>query len=165
MENQEGEKETEIAKVLVSWRAQEFAHYERDKNWYALWLITSLTGIILAIIFKNFLFAIFIFFAALAIFVHALQEPRVISFKITARGIVISDRLYPFEELESFWIIYEPPHIKELIIKSKRILMPQINIPIGDENPVKIRQALLEFLTEKEQKHSLIDSISRWLRL
>jgi len=151
-QKEEVAEETEIAKTILSWQAPEFQKYERSQNWFLLWLIISIVAIAMAIIFKNFLFAIFLVFAALAVFIHALQEPKTITFKITARGVLIDEKLYHFEDLESFWIIYEPPQIKTLILKSKRLLVPQLNIPIGNENPVKIRQALLDFLPEKEQR-------------
>ena len=157
-------KEKEIAKVFVSWQAREFTKYEKDKNWFAIWLIISITIVTIAIIFKNFLFAIFAIFAALAVFIQALQEPRIITFKITARGLLIDRKLYNFLDLESFWIIYEPPEVKELYIKSKKLFIPQISISINKENPVKIRQALLNFLPEKEQRQSLVDIIARLLR-
>ena len=158
-------EETEIAKVVLSWQAPEFQKYERSQNWFMLWLIISIVAVAIAIIFKNFLFAIFLVFAALAVFIHALQEPKTATFKITARGVLIDGKIHSFEDLESFWIIYEPPQVKTLILKSKKLLVSQVNIPIGSENPVKIRQALIDFLPEKEQRESLIDLISRLLKL
>ena len=80
------------------------------------------------------------------------------------KGLKIDENIYAFDHLKSFWIFYDPPEIKFLSIESKKIFMPRIIIPIADENPNKIREFLLKYLPEIEQRESLIDILARRLR-
>jgi hypothetical protein len=98
------------------------------------------------------------------IYIYALKQPRIINFKISGKGITIEDKLYTYQELKSFWIFYEAPEIKELSIRSKKLLMPLIKIPLDEQDPTLIRRTLIKFIPEIKQEQSLVDIISRNLK-
>ena len=153
-----------LGKPLLEWEAPEFTEYEKNSNWFGLWLIISVTAVALAVIFGNYLLAIFLALAAISVFLQGLKKPRIIKFTITPRGIGIGNIYIPYEDMESFWILYEPGQTKELLLKTKRVRMPNVVVPIDKENPVRIRQLLVDFVPEKEQKQSLIDIVMRIMR-
>ncbi|MDP3784660.1 MAG: hypothetical protein Q8R12_01115, partial [bacterium] len=72
--------------------------------------------------------------------------------------------LYPYDDLKSFWLNYDPPHVKELYVISKKVLLPQLSIPLGQTDPNQIREHLLKFLEEREIQESLADAIARFFR-
>lgn len=148
----------------IEWTTSEFKKYKRKKNWFILPALTALILIIIAILLKNFLFAILIIFAALAVYIYAQKEPRKIKFSISGEGIQIEQTIYKYEDLKSFWIFYEPPEVKELSIRSKKMFMPYIKLPLGDQNPAKIRKLLLRFLPEKKHPESIIDEWTRRIK-
>jgi len=117
-----------------------------------------------AIFTGNFLFALLIALTFFSLLVYALKKPSLIRVAITSRGVKVSRTLYKYENLESFWIFYSPDGIKELSLKSKKMIMPYIKIPLGKANPVKVRRALVKYLPEKRQEESLLDNLSRNLR-
>jgi hypothetical protein len=149
---------------LIAWSAPEFTKYEKDFSWFAI------TGIIAAIIFaislftKNYVFAIVIILSVFSLYIWSQKEPRKYKFKINPKGITIGKNTYSYDNLKSFWIFYDPPKIKYLSVESKKIIMPRIVIPIGEEDPNKIRELLIKFLPEKEQEESLTDVLGRHLR-
>lgn len=165
MQSHSHNEDLQTGKIFIEWRAPEFIAHEHTQRWYLAWLLGALAAITVAVIFKNFLFALFILLAAIALLLQSQRNPRVITYAITARGVLVGERLYKFEDLESFWVMYEPPHTKELLIASKLWLSPQFSMPIHDANPVRIREILIQFLPEKEQKPSLIDWLIRILKL
>jgi hypothetical protein len=91
------------------------------------------------------------------------RKPRIISFEISGRGIKIAKRLYPYDNLKSFWIHYDPPRKSELSLESKKAIMPYITIPLGDIDPNIIRDRLIKLLPEKKHEESIIDNISHYL--
>lgn len=73
--------------------------------------------------------------------------------------------IYEFNNMHSFWIFYEPPHIKLLSLHMKGKFVPYIHMPIHEEDPVKIREILLDFIPEVQHEMTLVDTLERLLRL
>lgn len=90
-------------------------------------------------------------------------KPKIHNFEVSDAGIKIDDEDYYFTDLSSFWILYEPPLFKDLILKSKKTLSTKIVIPLGQADPVMIHRKISEYLPEKEEKKSLIDLIGKLL--
>jgi len=90
-------------------------------------------------------------------------KPKMHSFEVSDAGIKIDDEDYYFTDLSSFWILYDPPLFKDLILKSKKTLSTKIVIPLGQADPVMIHRKISEYLPEKEEKKSLIDFIGKLL--
>ncbi len=141
--------------INIEWQAPEFEKHEKGPKWFILVGIFALAIFTISLFMKNYIFAAMIIIAVFTIFIYALKEPRVINFKIDGKGIAIAQKLYSYSDLESFWIFYEPPQIKELSIKSKKWLMPFLKIHLADQNPLPIRQALIKFIPEELQKSGL----------
>ncbi len=148
----------------LTWTAPEFTKHKKDAGWFITGGVIALALLIFALYGKNFLFALIIILAAFSVFVWSQKEPQRIQFSLTPKGVAIGKTIYSFDNLESFWIFYNPPEIKYLSIISKKLFMPKIAIPIGNEDPDEIREILIEFLPEKEQHESLIDVLGRHLR-
>ena len=84
-------------------------------------------------------------------------------FSVTSHGIRVGSRLYPFEDLRSFWIFYDPPLFKEISLRSKKTFMPVIRAPLGELDPIRLRHILLRFLREEEEETSVVDIIAKRL--
>jgi len=150
--------------IDIQWQAPEFEKYEKGPGWFIVLGIFALIIFTIVLLMKNFIFAILIILALFTIFIYALKEPRLVTFKISGKGITIDTKIYSYDELKSFWIFYEPPQIKELSLKSKKLLMPLIKIPLKEQNPTLVRGALIKFIPEQKQEQSLIDIVARNIR-
>jgi len=148
----------------IQWSALEFIKHDKNPLWFITGGVIAAIFLIFAIWTKNFIFALIIVLAAFSIFIWTQKKPRKIVFSLTGKGLKIEDNFYAFDHLKSFWIFYEPPEIKYLSVESKKLFMPRIIIPIGEENPNKIREFLLKYLPEEKQHESLIDILARRLR-
>lgn len=129
--------------------------------------VLGLIGIALIAYFAisgNYL-ASFLFFLAGATVAMSIfrrdKNPKPIKCKIKSEGIQVNNELFPYENLKSFWIFYDPPYHQELSIRSRKALTGYIRIPIGEEDPVKIRELLLKFIPEKRQEEAMVDSFAR----
>ena len=153
-----------MPKNHLKWTAPEFKQYKKNQSWFIVAGLIAAGLFIWALLTKNLLFALLIGLSYFSITVFALKNPREINLAITAKGIKIDKTLYEFDNLKSFWIFYEPPHVKELSLRSKKTIMPYIKIPLGKQNPVEARRLLLKYLPERKHKESLIDNFARSLR-
>jgi hypothetical protein len=52
-----------------------------------------------------------------------------------------------------------------LSLHSKKTFLPYIQIPIGNANPIKIRETLLQYLPEIKQEFSALDRLERMIGL
>ena len=158
------EKPAQQFLTLVKWQTPEFEYHEKSSDWYWAVGIITVGFFALAIILKNFLFALMILLAGFTFAMYGAKKPKTVSFALTSRGIKIENVLYPYDDLKSFWLNYDPPRVKELYIISKKVLLPQLSIPLGQANPNEIREHLLKFLEEKEIQESFADVIARFFR-
>ena len=148
----------------IEWTAYEFEYHKKDKQWFLVFWIISAGIFSSLLILKNVFGAATIALFVVVLYMYAIKKPGKIYCKLSDEGIIFNDRLFPYNTIASFWILYEPP-VKELILISKHKLMPKVNIPIGKANPVEIREFLLKNgISEKEEEESLSEILARMLR-
>jgi hypothetical protein len=139
---------------LISWNAPEHLHYDKKPDWY--WVVGVITLALAAgaFIFSQWITGIFIIVAAVALVLHASRPARTIYFEINDRGLVIDHTLYPFLNLDSFWIPHDsmPP---KMLIKSQKMFMPYIVIYIDEVDPEEVREVLLRYIAETEHQESV----------
>ena len=117
----------------VTWEAPEHHHIEKGHDWFWALGLLAVAGATAAFIFGNVLFGLVILLGAITMVVFALQDPRVIPFAVLTRGIRIGNELYPYTTLESFYLDEEHYRGPHLFIKSKKLFMPLLILPIPEE--------------------------------
>ena len=148
----------------ISWQTLEYTYYPKSNDWYWSVGIIAVGLFIVAYIQRNFLFGVLVLLGGFSVLLYGARQPKKIEVTITGQGIQIDDRLFPHEELKSFWVFYMPGDVKELSLKLEKTLAPYLRIPLGDANPSDIRTFLLNYLPEKKQEDSLIDALMRYLQ-
>lgn len=138
----------EHGRIWAEWLFDEYPQHERNRVWY-FWFIVIVAGLIVyAILANNPLFAVIIFMVAFIIFFQGRKQPNQIKFQITEDGLILDDKIYEYNRIGQFWIIYNPPDVKELFFDFKNSLRPEMSIPLQNMNPVRIREFLLKYLKE-----------------
>lgn len=147
------------------WEAPEYEHHERSNDWYWAMGIMVVALLVVAFFIESILFGLLVLLSGFSLGLYGARKPLTVSFGIGPRGVRISDKVYFFEDLKSFWVRYDPPYTKELVIESKKAVMPHVTIPLSDTDPVAVRQYLLKFLPEEKIEESLITTVGRLLKL
>ncbi|MEX0672602.1 MAG: hypothetical protein WDZ82_03200 [Candidatus Paceibacterota bacterium] len=151
----------------LEWSTLEHEHLNKTADWYWAVGLIALSIAMASIIFGNFLFAILIVIAAIALMIQSLNGPAEMNIAITSRGVVINKKLYPFNTLESFWVENdeESQEGPKLLAKSHKILMPLIVIPINEEevDPEDVTDYMLDFVDEEELFEPLSQKIMEWM--
>lgn len=152
---------------LLRWTVDEFERYERGPVWYAAMIALALGLLLYSVVTQNFLFAVIILMFGVIIGLSSLREPQKLPFAITSRGIGIGGRFFSFKEFGSFWILYEPPHVKNIYLEFKHAIRPHMVIPLYEENPLAVREMLLQYLSEDagQEDEPLSDVLGRVLKL
>lgn len=153
----------EIPAYYISWQAPEYLHFEKTRNWTITLFAIGAAFAIMAIAAGNYFGAVLAALATFVVYLFGHRPPQSIAHKITPLGIETNGRIYLFDELQSFWILYHPP-VKELILHSKKAFMPLIHLQLEYTDPNEIREILLEFLPEKEEEEPLSHIIAHLLK-
>ena len=157
----------EQGKSVVSWQIDEYPRHERSVLWYVGATTIGLALLIYALVTLNFLFAFVIMMFGIIMLITATRTPGKITVAIKEDGIAVGRRFMPWKDLEKFWIIYEPPTVKSLYLDFKMMWRPHLAIPLGSNNPVAVRAALLKYLEEDLAKEDepLSDYVGRLLKI
>lgn len=151
--------------ILHAWQAPEFEVYEKSRTWYLVVGLILLGIITYALVFNNPIMAIVFILIGVVGYLYSEKQPRILDFAITSKGILAGKYLYEFENMDSFWIFYDPPHTKTLSINMRVSAVPFVYMPLEDEDPTVIREMLIKFIPEEKQEAGLLDAIERFLHL
>ncbi len=143
----------------ISWKVLEYKKKEKTVDWYWAVIIIALSICVIAFILGDGLFSIFIIMATIVVFTLSKNNPRLIDVTIDKRGFIIDKDMYPFATLEEFWIDVTEKDAPKILLKSKKLIMPLIIVPIEEYHHLDIRDFLLEFLPEKELHEPLSQKI------
>lgn len=155
-------------KLLTSWDFPEFQKHTRSIIWYLITGLVIIGLIAFAISTQGYLFLGIIILYIFISYIRAKRDPQLLQIQIFEDGIQISDNtFYEWKDIKQFWIIYEPPEIKNLYLEFKTGFKPSITISLEDQNPIKVRKILLQYLMEDTEKEneSFSDGFSRLLKL
>lgn len=150
-----------------SWHFPEFQRHERGAAWYIIFFVIAGLLITYCLVTFNLLFLVIILISGSLVLFTNRHQPNQLAATLWEDGITINDKLYRYDDLSSFWIIYRPPEIKYLYFKFKSSLRPDLVIPLENANPVSVRQTLLRYLTEdtKKEDESVAEAITRTYKL
>lgn len=117
----------------VTWEAPEHYHNEKRGDWYWALGIITVCSAFASIFLGNPLLGILIILAGAVMALVSSRQPAVLPFAVTTRGVRIGEVLYPYGTLESYCIDAENTYAPLLLVKSERVFMPLIIMPIPEE--------------------------------
>jgi hypothetical protein len=163
-------KETQLpdyGKKLTAWDFQETPKHERSLLWYIITGVIFLGLVLYSTLSSNFLFTLIIFLGGATFLFSSFKPARKINFEIYQDGIIINNIFTPFTDLKKFWLIYNPPEIKTLYITQNNIFKNELSIPLEQQNPVRIREILLDYLKEdlNQEEENFVDLLRRRMKL
>ncbi|QQR84108.1 hypothetical protein IPJ72_02855 [Candidatus Peregrinibacteria bacterium] len=153
-------------RTLLEWHTPEFINHPKSKQWF----LTA--GVLMILVIGYAIYSnaattaiVFILLAGVYALTHN-QSPKIISVQITELGIKVADRLYAYNMINSFWIVYNPPFVQTLNLKLGNKTSTHLVIQLNEQNPVELRKLLSAEIPEVEgQDERLIDLFIRLLRL
>ncbi len=152
----------------LEWSALEYEERERSADWFWALGIIVVCSSVAAIIFGNYFFAVLLFLSGLLLGFFAVKKPDLVSYEINDKGLKIRTQIYPYENIKSFWVQIDTTGEGQLkptlFIKSQRIIMPVISIPIEDSAAEDIHSIMLaKNVVEEEMKEHASQKIMEYL--
>jgi hypothetical protein len=87
----------------IRWEAPEFEHRPKTARWYWVTIIVAIVLLVIAIWQRTFLFGLFIVVAEILVIVWAAEEPPIIKFDLSEKGLRIGERkFFPMREMRAF---------------------------------------------------------------
>ncbi len=156
----------DFGKPLIGWKAPEFVKQERGKTWYMMAGISVILLIAWGIFTDSITFILVIVLLAGVFFLMRNHEPKEVDVVITNGGILLGNTFYPYEEIQTFWIIFKPPLVRVLNLRINKGLIRDISIQLEGQNPSDIRLVLGGEVPEwKNKTEGLTDILIRVLKL
>ncbi len=150
---------------LISWSGHISAHEPK------LGMVIGTIGVLLVAavwgIFHNNIVGSILFVLLAAMLGHHFYADRETGyFELNHKGVWAHNKFHAYHDIESFWIDYHPHiNVKELSLHLKKRHMPYLKIPLHDQNPVQIRQLMLDFIPEIPHHDGFAEIMARKLGL
>lgn len=144
----------------LQFSAPEYYHRHKTADWYWTVGIIAVAAAVTAIILNNVLLAILIVLAAFSLSMHAARPPKDLEITISNVGVTVGKYQYLYSNLESFWL--EHHGRPRLLIKTKRVIMPHIIVPVqhlSENDKEQVRELLRNKIAEEEQTPPLLEQI------
>lgn len=153
-------------KEEISWTAPEYIHYPKSRLWFGVLLFVGAGLIIYFLTQRDFLTALLFVLLLIVLFYFARKHPQTLHIHITHTGLKINNLKLPYQQIKSFWIVYDPPEVKTLNFETAAYLNRFLTLQLENEDPVQIRQFLLQFLSEDlDRGEYFTDKLSRHLKI
>lgn len=149
--------------TVFSWEVDEYIERDRSNDWFWTVGLIVLTGIVISIILKNFVFAMFLLVAAGTLSVFIFRKPERLAVTIDNRGVQIEHTFYPYKELKQFWV--EPEEggrngVRQVFFITSRTVIPELSIELTEDvDADKLRSYLLRKIPEGEIQESLAHQV------
>src|SRR3989339_113120 len=135
----------------LEWFALEYEEKERSTDWYWALGVIVITSSIASIIYNNYFFAALLLISGILLGFFAIKKPDIISYELNTDGLKIRNQLYPYKNIKSFYVQSGEKPI--LFIRSERVFMPVIEIPIENNLTSSIHSIMIsKNVVEEEMK-------------
>jgi len=136
-------------KEKMSWSALEYEDKTRSTDWFWALGIIVIAASITSIIYGNYFFAILIILSGILLGFFAIKKPEMVSYELNKKGLKIKTRLFPYDTIKAFFIQTAPK--PTLFIKSSRMFMPIISMPIENNLAEEIKSIMLSNNVKEEE--------------
>jgi hypothetical protein len=139
----------------IIWEAYEHHHLEKKSDWFWILGIITITSAVVSILLGNTLLGILILIAGALVAILASREPKIISYAVTQRGLRIDEKLFPYTTLEAFCIDEEGTFGPQLLVRSEKMFMPLLILPLPEDAMDDIEDIIAERLAEEHIEEPL----------
>jgi hypothetical protein len=145
---------------LLSWNGPSDLPEEENRRWFLLIIVLSVVLVLLAILMKKYFLTVIILLVSWLTYMLSRIPAQEIEHTITSTGIFTNNKFYAWNELSSFYIIKDHGHYV-LGLDTNRRFFSSVPILLGNQNPVEVKEVLLQYLPNNELKEQ--DVVNTWI--
>ena len=160
-------EQANVGNVIFAWGVNEFEKHSRSKRWYVIAGLLGAALLLYSVISGNYLFALVVVLFGIILFLQDVQPPMEVGVALTESGVIIGSKFYPFSEFRNYWIIYNPPEVKNIYFSTNNLVKHRLQIPLLDNDPRPIRDFLNQFIVEdlEQEQEPLSDRLGRLFKI
>lgn len=148
--------ENENISGQISWEIPEYQKHERSRRWYIIAGLVTLFFVLISVITPNWffdkpnvLFLGIVVIGALVLYLNDKADPNMLQIILADEGIVFGHVFYDFDEIKNFSVLYKPAQdLNHLYVEFKSPTRLRLSINLMDQDPVAVRNFLLQYLPE-----------------
>lgn len=143
----------------LEWSAPEYEERERSSDWFWALGIIIATSSAASIIYGNYFFAALLIISGVLLGFFAVKKPDTVFYELNNQGLKIRTRLYPYENIKSFWVqtnLNGETNLKPLLfVKTERAFMPILSMSIEESAAEDIHAIMFSknVLEEEMKEH------------
>jgi hypothetical protein len=143
----------------LEWTALEYEEKERGADWFWALGVIVVAGSVASFIYGNYFFGLLLIIGGILLGAFAIKKPDLVFYELNEKGLKIRNRLFPYENIRSFWV--ENKSLKPtLFIRSERLFMPIISMPIEQNRGEEIKNFMLSVdVPEEKMKEHMSEKI------
>lgn len=147
-----------------TWEASEYVSHHRSFMWY-VGLIAVGAGLValLILVLNEILSAVVVGLMIIAILVFARKSPRTLRYGLSASGITIENKHYPYSDFRSFAVV-KNGGIYTIELDPIKRFMPNIDAYLDADDVAPVTAELARHLPQDERQPALIDKLSHALK-
>ena len=119
----------------------------RDQLQVSLWLAVPIVAVAVAVLISR-----------------GVAKPHSLQYKLSESGVIVDDRLMPFEHFRAYSINQYDNHAILRLWTKGRFYFP-ISVVLAEVNPEEVRALIQPVLPEQEDSTNLSDQISHFFRM
>ncbi|MEI6478982.1 MAG: hypothetical protein WCO18_01680 [bacterium] len=149
----------------IFWETYEFQYKKKTADWFWAVGIVSIAIAVIAIIYGDSLFALFIVIAGTLSIFTGNKEPKMLEVRINDKGISVDSTLYPFQDIKTFWVEDNKNSVPKLILRIERFINPIVVLTIETDyaEPSDVRNHLLNYVPEDKTPEPVSHKIMEYL--
>ncbi|MFA6463965.1 MAG: hypothetical protein WCV55_03085 [Candidatus Paceibacterota bacterium] len=149
----------------IFWETYAFQYKKKTADWFWAVGIISLAIAIIAAIYSDSLFALFILIVGALLIATGDKKPDLLVIKLNDKGLEINSTLYPFQNIKTFWVEDTKNSVPKLILRIERVINPMMVLPIETDyiEPSVIRDHFLNFVPEDKAVEPFAHKIMEYL--
>jgi hypothetical protein len=156
-------EELRANEVAFSWEASEYVHHTKGMGWYAVLGVAVAVLVAIAALLHIWLYIATFLIMGAAIIVYARKAPRVLTYELTPKGIVIEGKQYPFADFRSFGVLKDEDwHTIDL--EPMKRFAPRITVLFDSDDLDSILDHMELHLPRTDREPDLVERATRYLR-
>lgn len=152
--------------LLLEWTAPEAIKHPKGVVWFAIAGVLIVGLVLYAIRTQSLSMAMaFIVLAGVYVMTHH-TETKPITIQITSLGLRVGGQVWEYNKLKAFWIVFKPPYVKTLKLKTTDRVMGELTLQLDGQSPATVRELLLKEIPEYEGRgEGFMDTLIRITKL
>lgn len=147
----------------LEWQALEHEERPRSVDWYWICGASIIAAALAAIITNNLLLAIILVLGGFTYLGLASRTPEEVEVKLSPKGVVVKNQIFPYDTLTAFAVDNEPPR-RRIVLVSATSMARHYYIPIDEYTHIDdVREYLLAYLPEIPYEPSFSDWVTEYL--